>query len=43
MEVIVFLRGSLGSNTVQLQDSLGSRRAHSFSETGFSSQNGVRA
>jgi hypothetical protein len=40
MDVIGFLCVSLGSSTVQLHDSLGSRRARTCSETGFSSQNG---
>jgi hypothetical protein len=39
MDVIGFLSVSLGSSTVQLNDSLGSRRACSCSEAGFSSQN----
>jgi hypothetical protein len=43
MDVIGFLRVSLGSSTVQLHDSLGSRRACACSESGFSSQNGDRA
>jgi hypothetical protein len=43
MGVIGFLCISLGSNTVQLHDSLGSRRACAGSEAGFSSQNGDRA
>jgi hypothetical protein len=43
MDVIVFLCVSLGSTTVQLYDSLGSRQACACSEAGFSSQNGVRA
>jgi hypothetical protein len=43
MDVIGFLCVSLGSNTVQLHSSLGSRRACLCSETGFSSQNGDRA
>jgi hypothetical protein len=42
MVVICFLCTSLGSSTVQLHDSLGSRRACACSETGFSSQNGDR-
>jgi hypothetical protein len=33
---------SLGSSTVQLHDSLGSRRECTCSEAGFSSQNGYR-
>jgi hypothetical protein len=40
MHVIGFLCVSLGSSTVQLHDSLGSRRAFECSEAGFSSQNG---
>jgi hypothetical protein len=40
MDVIGFLCVSLGSSTVQLHDSLCSRRA--CSEAGFSSQNGDR-
>jgi hypothetical protein len=43
MDVTGFLCVSLGSSTVQLHDSLGSRRACSCSEAGFSSQNGDRA
>jgi hypothetical protein len=39
MNLIWFICVSLGSSTVQLHDSLGSRRA-SCSEAGFSSQNG---
>jgi hypothetical protein len=35
MDVIVFLCVSLGSSTVQLHDSLGSRRACSCSEAGL--------
>jgi hypothetical protein len=42
MDVIGFLCVSLGSNTVQLIDSLGSRRACACSEAGFS-KNGDRA
>jgi hypothetical protein len=38
MDVIGFLCISLGSSTVQLHDSLGSRRACACSEPGFSSQ-----
>jgi hypothetical protein len=34
---------SLGSSTVQLHDSLGSRRSYACSEAGFNSQNGNRA
>jgi hypothetical protein len=40
MDVIGFLYVSLGSSTVQLHDSLGSRRACSCSEAGFGSKNG---
>jgi hypothetical protein len=43
MDVIGFLYVSLDSSTVQLHDSLGSRRACSCSEDGFSSQNVDRA
>jgi hypothetical protein len=39
---ITFLCVSLRSSRVQLQDSLGSRRACACSEAGFSSQNGDR-
>jgi hypothetical protein len=39
MDAIGFLYVSLGSSTVQLHDSLGSRRAWEFSEPSFSSQN----
>jgi hypothetical protein len=39
MDVIRFLCVSLGSSTVQLHDSLGSRRACACSEAVFSSQN----
>jgi hypothetical protein len=42
MDVIGFLCASLGSSTVQLHDSLGSRRALACSEAGFSSQIGDR-
>jgi hypothetical protein len=42
MDVIGFLCVSLGSSTVQLHDSLGSRRACTYSEADFSSQNGDR-
>jgi hypothetical protein len=42
MDVIGFLCVSLGSSTVQLHDSLGSRRACSCSEAGFSSQNCIQ-
>jgi hypothetical protein len=40
---IGFLCVSLGSSTVQLHNSLGSRRACPCSEAGFSGQNGDRA
>jgi hypothetical protein len=43
MDVICFLCVSLGSSTVQLHDTLDSRRAFTGSEVGFSSQNGDRA
>jgi hypothetical protein len=43
MYLIGFLRVSLGSSTVQLDDSLGSRRACACSEVSFSSQNGDHA
>jgi hypothetical protein len=43
MNVISFLRVSLGSSKVQLHDSLGSRHTCACSEAGFSSQNGDRA
>jgi hypothetical protein len=43
MDVMGFLCVSLGSSTVHLQDSLGSRRACACSEDGFSSQNGDSA
>jgi hypothetical protein len=39
----LFLFVSLGSNTVQLHDSLGGKRACASSEAGFSSQNGEHA
>jgi hypothetical protein len=42
MDVIGFLCVSLGSSTVQLRDSLGSRRSCANSEGGFCSQNGGR-
>jgi hypothetical protein len=42
MDVLCYLCVSLGSSTVQLHDSLGSRRARACSEIGFSSQNGDR-
>jgi hypothetical protein len=40
MDVTGFLCVSLGSSTVHLHDSLGSRRACACSEAGFNSQNG---
>jgi hypothetical protein len=40
MDVTGFLCVSLGSSTIQLHDSLGSRRACECSEVGFSIQNG---
>jgi hypothetical protein len=43
MDVISFLCISLGSSTVQLHESQGSRRSCACSEAGFSSQNGKRA
>jgi hypothetical protein len=43
MEVIGFLCVSLGSSTIQLHNSLGSRGAYECSEPDFSSQNGDRA
>jgi hypothetical protein len=43
MDVIGFLCISPGTSTVQLHDSLGSRRVSACSEVGFSSQNGDRA
>jgi hypothetical protein len=43
MDVIGFLCVSLGTSTVQLHGSLGSRRACPCSEAGFSSQNDYRA
>jgi hypothetical protein len=42
MDITDFLCISLDSSTVQLQGSLGNRRACSCSETGFCSQNGNR-
>jgi hypothetical protein len=39
MDVIGFLRVSVGSSTVQLYDSIGIRRASACSESDFSSQN----
>jgi hypothetical protein len=43
MKVIVLLCVSLGSSTIQLHGSLGSKRACVCSGAGFSSQNGDRA
>jgi hypothetical protein len=43
MGAIGFLCVSLGSSTVQLHDSLGSRSVYACSEAGFISQNGDRA
>jgi hypothetical protein len=43
MDVIVFLCVSLGSSTVQLRDSLGSRRACACWEVTFGNQNDDRA
>jgi hypothetical protein len=43
MDAIGFLCVSVGSSTVHLDDSVGSRRACAFIEAGFSSQNGDRA
>jgi hypothetical protein len=43
MDVIDFLYVSLGSSTVQLHDSLSTRRAGTCSEAGFSSQNNDHA
>jgi hypothetical protein len=43
MNVIGFLCNSLGNSPVQRHESLGSRRACSCSEAGFSRQNGDRA
>jgi hypothetical protein len=43
MDVISFLCASLGSSTVQLHDSLGSRGVRPYSEAGFGSQNGDSA
>jgi hypothetical protein len=42
MDVIGFLRVSLGSSTVQLRDNLVSRRVFSNSEAGFSNENANR-
>jgi hypothetical protein len=43
MDIIGFTCVLLGSSTVQLHDSLPSRRACTCSEAGFSSENGDRA
>jgi hypothetical protein len=43
IDVIGFLFVSLGSSTVQLHDTLGSRRTCAYSEADFSRQNGDRA
>jgi hypothetical protein len=43
MDIIGFLCVSLGSSTVQLNDSLCSRRACAYSDVGFSRKNGDRA
>jgi hypothetical protein len=43
MDVIGFVCVSLGSSTVQLHDSLGSRRGFTCSEADLSSQNGNSA
>jgi hypothetical protein len=43
MDVICFLCESLGSSTVQLHDSLGTRSVCTCSEADLSSQNGDRA
>jgi hypothetical protein len=43
MDVIGLLWVSLGTSTVQLHDNLGSKRAYTCSEAGFSSQNGDSA
>jgi hypothetical protein len=43
MDVIGFLCVTLNSSTVQLHDSLSSRRASASSEADFNSQNDVRA
>jgi hypothetical protein len=42
MDVMGFLYVTLDSSTVQLHDSLGSRRTCACSEARFSSQNGER-
>jgi hypothetical protein len=43
MDVIGFLRSSIGSSTAQFHDSLGIKRACAYSEADFSSQNGDHA
>jgi hypothetical protein len=43
MDVIGFLCVSLGSSTIQLHDSLSSRRAYACLEARLSGQNGDRA
>jgi hypothetical protein len=43
MDIVGFLYVSLGSSTVQLHDSLGSKRTCTCSKAGFSSQNGNHA
>jgi hypothetical protein len=43
MDVMCFLCASLGSRTVQLHDSIGSRRACACSEAAFSGKNDDRA
>jgi hypothetical protein len=42
IDVIGFLYISLGSSTVHIHGSLGSRRTYAYSDVGFSSQNGNR-
>jgi hypothetical protein len=43
MDVVGFLFVSVGSSTVQLDDSIGNRCACIFAEAGFSGQNGAHA
>jgi hypothetical protein len=43
IDVTCFLCVSLGSSTVQIHDSIGSRRACACSEAGFTGRNGERA
>jgi hypothetical protein len=43
MDIIGFLCVSLGSSTVHLHGTVGSRHACTYSDAGFSSQNGDRA